>query len=200
MPDLRSKKNKHMTPEDRQEIQECLDRGLDFKTIARLIGKNPTTVSREVKKHLIIKDAPVKFSKADGSPINGKQCPELLKAPFVCNPCKKHRHHCAFQKQFYYAKPAHKAYETLLIEAREGIPLNKQEFYEADAIITEGIKKGQRLYHIMETHDVGFSKSSAYRHLHRGYLSASKLDFPRVVKFKVNLLLILATDPAFPSR
>jgi IS30 family transposase len=36
----------------------------------------------------------------------------------------------------------------------------------------------------MATHDVGFSKSSAYRHLNRGYLSASKLDFPRVVKFK----------------
>lgn len=31
---------------------------------------------------------------------------------------------------------------------------------------------------------MGFSKSSAYRHLHRGYLSISKLDFPRVVKFK----------------
>lgn len=28
------------------------------------------------------------------------------------------------------------------------------------------------------------SKSSVYRHLHRGYLSVSKLDFPRVVKFK----------------
>jgi IS30 family transposase len=36
----------------------------------------------------------------------------------------------------------------------------------------------------METHDVGFSKSTAYRHLHRGYLSIHKLDMPRVVKFK----------------
>jgi IS30 family transposase len=37
----------------------------------------------------------------------------------------------------------------------------------------------------MESNDVSFSKSSAYRHLHRGYLSVSKTDFPRVVKFKV---------------
>jgi IS30 family transposase len=36
----------------------------------------------------------------------------------------------------------------------------------------------------MQSADIGFSKSSAYRHLHRGYLSVSKLDFPRVVKFK----------------
>jgi len=184
MTDLKSIKNKHMTLEDRLEIQECLDKGMPFKAIARRIGKNPTTVSREVKKHLTVKETPVRHSKVDGTPIDDKRCPQLLKAPFVCNPCKKKRHFCAYRKQFYYAKPAQQAYETLLIEAREGIPLNKQEFYEADAIITEGIKKGQRLYHIMETHDVGFSQSSAYRHLHRGYLSASKLDFPRVVKFK----------------
>jgi hypothetical protein len=46
------------------------------------------------------------------------------------------------------------------------------------------MKKGQRLYHIMQTHNICFSKSTAYRNLHRGYLSVSKLDFPRVVKFK----------------
>lgn len=28
------------------------------------------------------------------------------------------------------------------------------------------------------------SLSTVYRHLHRGYLSVSKLDFPRIVKFK----------------
>ena len=184
MPDLKSTKNKHMTLEDRIEIQECLSKGMSFKAIAQRIGKDPTTVSKEIKKRLVIKEAPVKRSKADGTPSEGKQCPDLLRAPFVCNPCKKSRSYCAYQKQLYYAKHAHKAYETLLVEAREGIPLNKQEFYEADAIITEGIKNGQRLYHIMESHNIGFSISSAYRHLHRGYLSVNKLDFPRVVKFK----------------
>ena len=79
---------------------------------------------------------------------------------------------------------AHKEYETLLTDAREGIPLNKQEFHEADAIITQKMKKGQRLYHIMQSDDIGFSMSSAYRYLHKDYLSVKKLDFPRVVKFK----------------
>jgi len=184
MPDYTSKKNKHLTAEDRQEIMECLDKGITFKAIARRVGKDPTTISKEVKKHLTIVATSVKTKKLDGTPTDERRCPELLKAPFVCNPCKKRRVHCPFQKQLYIAKSAHAEYETLLREAREGIPLNKDEFWEADTIITEGIKKGQRLYHIMATHDVGFSKSSAYRHLNRGYLSASKLDFPRVVKFK----------------
>ena len=184
MTDWRVAKDKHLTLEAREEIQKCLESGVSFKDIARRIGKAPTTISREVKKHLIKKEVSVKHAKADGSPIIGKACPTLLKAPFVCNPCAKNRYHCPYQKQFYYARVAHQAYEQLLVGAREGIPLNKQEFYKADAIITAGIKKGQRLYHIMQSQDVGISKSSAYRYLHKDYLSVQKLDFPRIVKFK----------------
>ena len=185
MTDFASKKYKHLTADDRQEIMECLDKGMTFKAIARRIGKDPTTVSKEVKKHMkVVEPSHSKVTKSDGTPADELRCKELLKAPFVCNPCAKRRRHCQFQKQFYIAKNAHSDYETLLREAREGIPLNKDEFWKADAVISEGIKKGQRLYHIMETYDIGFSKSSAYRHLHRGYLSVGKLDFPRVVKFK----------------
>jgi IS30 family transposase len=184
MPDTKSKKNKHMTLDDRQEIMEYLDKGMTFKAIAQRIGKDPTTVSKEVKKHIVVRETKVRSKSLDGIPIEERRCPSLLKAPFVCNPCKRRRSDCSFQKQLYIAKHAHSEYETLLCEAREGIPLNKEEFWEADTIISEGIKKGQRLYHIMDSNDVGFSKSTAYRHLHRGYLSVSKLEFPRVVKFK----------------
>ena len=184
MPDLESTKNKHLTADDRQEIMECLDKGVSFKAIACRVGKDPTTISKEVKKHLAVQPLSVKQTKDDGTPIEDKRCPKLLKAPFVCNPCKTRRRQCAFQKQLYIAKNAQSEYESLLREAREGIPLNKEEFWEADSIIADGMKKGQHLYQIMESNDVPFSKSSAYRHLHRGYLSVSKLDFPRVVKFK----------------
>ena len=184
MLDLKQNGGKHLTPEDRQEIMECLDKGISFKDIARRVGKSPTTISREVKKHLAVQPFSVSRTKADGSPIDDRPCPLLLKATFVCNPCKKRRGNCAFQKQLYIAKSAQAEYESLLRESREGIPLGKEEFWESDRIIAEGIKKGQRLYHIMESNDIAFSKSSAYRHLKRGYLSVSKMDFPRVVKFR----------------
>jgi IS30 family transposase len=119
-----------------------------------------------------------------GMPVTMPHCPQLLRAPFVCNGCKKRRTRCAYQKQLYIAKNAQREYESLLSEAREGIPLNKEEFYEADAILTNGIKNGQRLCHIMQSNNIGISQATAYRHLHRGYLSVNKLDFPRVVKFK----------------
>ncbi len=111
-------------------------------------------------------------------------CPRLLKTPFVCNPCEKKSYSCPYQKQRYIAKTAQKEYEELLVEAREGIPLTKESFYEADRIISEGIRNGQHLYHILQSNDLEMSKSAVYRNLHSGYLSVSAIEFPRVVKFK----------------
>jgi IS30 family transposase len=176
-------KNKHMSFEDRIEIQQCLEHGMTFKAIAGRIGKDPATVSKEVKKHITVVPSNVKRMKPDGTQIDGV-CPTLMKAPFVCNGCKKRRTACIYAKHLYYAKRAYEEYETLLHEAREGIPLNKEDFYEMDRLVSDGVKRGQHLYHTMHTHDIGVSKSTVYRHLKRGYLSVGAIDFPRVVKFK----------------
>ena len=185
MADYKLARDKHLTIEAREEIQKCLEKGVSFKDIARRVGKSPTTISREIKKHLIYKDAPITSTKVDGVPVEGKPCPKLMKAPFVCNGCEKNSYNrCAYRKQFYYAKQAHKEYSFTLVDSREGIALNKQEFHDADAIISKAMKKGQRLYHIMQTYDIDISMSSAYRYLHKDYLSVNKMDMPRVVKFK----------------
>ncbi|MBQ8972914.1 MAG: helix-turn-helix domain-containing protein, partial [Clostridia bacterium] len=36
------KKNKHLTLDDRIEIQECLQKGMTFKAISKRIGKDAT--------------------------------------------------------------------------------------------------------------------------------------------------------------
>ena len=173
-----------MSQDDRLLIQESLDRGLTFKAAAERIGKDQTTISKEVKKHFSITETEVKHFDSSGRPIPTPVCPKLLRAPFVCNNCDKRRRKCAFDKHLYHARFAHAEYRALLAEAREGIPLNHQEFYDIDKTISDGVGKGQHLYHIMQIHDLGVSKSTVYRHLKRGYLSVSSVDFPRVVKFK----------------
>lgn len=75
------KRNKHMTLDDRIEIQECLNKGMTFKAIAQRIEKDQTTVSKEVKLHGKVHTNG--FTKTD------ECCPKLLKAPFVCNGCPK---------------------------------------------------------------------------------------------------------------
>lgn len=181
---MENKKNKHLTFEDRIEIQQCLNHGMTFKAISARIGKDQTTVSKEVKKHLAFTTSKTLHFDKNGNQLPSPVCPKLLKTPFVCNPCDKKRYSCPFQKQIYTAKTAQQEYELLLVEAREGVPLGKETFYEADRVISQGIEKGQHLYHIMQSNNLNMSKSAVYRHLHKGYLSVSAIDFPRVVKFK----------------
>jgi IS30 family transposase len=181
---MKTNKNKHLTLDERIEIQECLTHGMSFKATAARIEKDQTTVSKEVKKHIDIRMDDMRRTDLYGEPLMPEVCPALLKAPFVCNPCGKKHIRCKYRKQFYHAKKAQQEYETLLAEAREGIPLTKESFYEIDRTLSEGISRGQHLYHIMQTKSIGVSKSTVYRHLKQGYLSISPIDFPRVVKFK----------------
>ena len=77
-----------------------------------------------------------------------------------------------------------KKYEQTLVEAREGTPLNSQTFWDMDKIISDGVKKGQHIYHILKTHNLDVSSSTVYRHIRKGYLSIAPIDLARAVKFK----------------
>ena len=167
-------KHKHLTLSDRNDIQLGLERGETFKAIGHLILKDPTTVSKEVKRNRQVRE-----STCDKLP-----CPLLDKAPFVCNGCPKRRQNCGFKKIFYLAKQAQKQYEQTLVEAREGTPLNSKTFWDMDKVISEGVKKGQHIYHILKTHNLDVSSSTVYRHIRKGYLSIAPIDLARAVKFK----------------
>ena len=167
-------KHKHLTLSDRNDIQLGLERGETFKTIGQLILKDPTTVSKEVKRNRQVRE----------STSNNPTCPLLDKATFVCNGCPKRRQNCGFKKIFYLAKQAQKQYEQTLVEAREGTPLNSQTFWDIDKVISDGVKKGQHIYHILKTHNLDVSSSTVYRHIRKGYLSIAPIDLARAVKFK----------------
>lgn len=167
-------KHKHLTLSDRNDIQLGLERGETFKAIGQSILKDPTTVSKEVKRNRQVRE-----STCDKLP-----CPLLNKAPFVCNGCPKRRQNCGYKKIFYLAKQAQKQYEQTLVEAREGTPLNSKTFWEMDKVISDGVKKGQHIYHILKTHNLDVSSSTVYRHIRKGYLSIAPIDLARAVKFK----------------
>ena len=167
-------KHKHLTLSDRNDIQLGLERGETFKAIGQSILKDPTTVSKEVKRNRQVRD----------STSNNLPCPLLDKAPFVCNGCPKRRQNCRFKKIFYLAKQAQKQYEQTLVEAREGTPLNSKAFWDMDKVISDGVKKGQHIYHILKTHNLDVSSSTVYRHIRKGYLSIAPIDLARAVKFK----------------
>ena len=167
-------KHKHLTLSDRNDIQLGLERGETFKAIGQSILKDPTTISKEVKRNRQVRE-----STCDKLP-----CPLLDKATFVCNGCPKRRQNCGYKKIFYLAKQAQKQYEQTLVEAREGTPLNSKTFWDMDKVISDGVKKGQHIYHILKTHNLDVSSSTVYRHIRKGYLSIAPIDLARAVKFK----------------
>ena len=167
-------KNKHLTLQERIEIQECLSHGMTFKAIAQRVKKSPTTVSREVRNHM-------ETFKKDFTRTNDT-CPKLLHAPFVCNGCSEYnRRSCIYPRRMYIALHAQSEYRNLLTEAREGTPLSKESFYQTEKVISDGVKAGQHIYHILRANDLPISKSTVYRHIHRGYYSVIAVDLPRVV-------------------
>ena len=179
-------KHKHLTLSDHNDIQLGLERGETFKVIGQSILKDPTTVSKEVKRNRQVRE----------STCYNLPCPLLDKAPFVCNGCPKRRQNCGFKKIFYLAKQAQKQYEQTLVEAREGTPLNSQTFWDIDKVISDGVKKGQHIYHILKTHNLDVSSSTVYRHIRKGYLSIAPIDLARAVKFKERRKSKLPSIPA----
>lgn len=172
-----SKKNKHLTLEDRIEIQECLSKGMTFKAIGQRIHKDPTTISKEVKLHS--REERNGFTKRSGI------CPKLQKAPFVCNGCDKRNHsNCPLPRRKYVAKIAQSEYEETLVSSREGIPLSKESFYKTEKIISDAVRSGQNIFHAIHANHLEVSKTTVYRHIGKGYYTISKIDLPRAVKFK----------------
>ena len=150
-------KHKHLTLSDRIEIELGITQGFSFRKIASIIEKDPSTVSKEIKKHLIVKQ-PDEHEKL--SP-----CERLNKPPYCCNNCPFKRSKCGHCKQFYHAKHAQRQYEAELSYSREGIALNKESFYEINDIVSEGIHKGQHLHHIIVTNELSVSRSTLYRYV-----------------------------------
>lgn len=84
-------KNKHLLPNERISIAQLLNNGASFKNIALVLGKNPTTISREIRSHITTKNV--------GSPgCSYNNCKLRFSCPssFLCKDCsfRRFRSHC----------------------------------------------------------------------------------------------------------
>lgn len=175
-------KHKHLNLSDRAIIETMLRNHATFKEIAAALGKDPCTISREVRKHRVLPTN--KFTNYDEkNRVLNEDCPKLDKPPYVCNGCSKYSH-CRRKRYRYLHAKAQEQYEDTLRESRECIPLTKAEFYEIDAVLTPAVKGGQHLYQAIRGAGINIPLSTAYRYAAKGYFSFTALDLPRKVKFK----------------
>ena len=93
-------KHKHLTLSERIEIELDIVQGSSFREIVDIIEKDPSTVSKEIRKHLIVKQ----LDEHEKLP----PCVRLNKPPYCCNNCTFKGSKSGHCEQFYHAKYAQK--------------------------------------------------------------------------------------------
>lgn len=200
-------KNKHLSFDERLDIEKGLKENKSFKQIGREIGKDCTTISKEIKNHIIYKN-----SGAIGRPffdcINRKNCSfrekgikcnqnncnhyqkeicsKLSKPPYVCNGCAK-KSSCTLSKQFYDAKYSNDEYQSNLREARQGITYSKKELENLNAILTPLIKEQKQSIHhayINNLNSIMCSEKEIYNLVDMGVLEVRNIDLPRKIRYR----------------
>lgn len=76
-------KNKHLTAEDRVFIENSLNHKMTYVSISNALGKDPTTISKEVKTHTII----LRGSALHGRNYNNCKKQFSCKKTALCVPC-----------------------------------------------------------------------------------------------------------------
>lgn len=171
------KKNwKHINFEQRKNISSCIAHGYKLVRISELLGLDPTSISKEVKRNRIV------FKSGSAS----NQCLKLNRWPFVCSSCNLKYSHCSFDKYKYDARTAQNNADAILISSRRGLDLDAQEFKVLDKIIKQGIENKQSLYQIKIKNSDTIHKSltTLYRYVNKGFLTTKRIDLPYAVKYK----------------
>jgi len=210
----KDRKGKHLTLSDRMTIEHCLCFHWNLKQIAAKLSKDPTTISKEIRRNRMPsgKATAVPCTYKRGCEITNlcssgcnrlcarcrqknctrscdrfepKPCAKLKKYPYVCNGCSG-RPGCFYAGFRYKAKVADANYRETLVTSRQGIDFTAAELQALDQLISPFIKKGQSLYHIHANHkdEIGRSQRTLYNYFEKNFFTAKNIDLPRKVTYK----------------
>ena len=196
---------KHLSLDERFDIENSLCKGMSFKEIGRNIGKDCTTISREIRNHYIVKNTGSvgrKFNNCiyrstcenRGKNCNLNNCTEfkeqkcnlLNKPPYICNGCK-YKTQCTLTKHFYDAVYANNEYISTLSEVRSGVMIYQEEINTLNEILTPLICEQNQSIHqalLNNKNKIMFSDKSIYKYIDLGILNVKNIDLPRKVRFR----------------
>lgn len=191
-------KNLHLTVQERIIIEKGIENGSTKAAIALTIGKDKSTVGKEIKKHreLVHKSSykincanmkncshnHVCDNCADFKPFT---CNRRDHSPGACNGCSKYTH-CRYDKYRYKADFSHKKYREDLVDSRTGINMSYEECKAMADIIVPLIKAGHSPYHIVTNHpELNISEKTLYNYIENGiFREFGLLDIDLRIKTK----------------
>lgn len=168
---------KHLNLSQRILIESNLNENTSLRKIGTMLGKPHTTISREILTRRVL---------VKGNHFNNfnTKCDKTDKAPFVCNGCPN-KNKCKKNRYFYYAEDANNNYRKTLVESREGIDFENDEFRKMDKIIKDEVDKGHSFYMIVLDHsEFNITERTLYYYQEKGYLSCKNIDLPRKVRYR----------------
>lgn len=191
-------KNLHLTAQERLIIEKGIENGSTKAAIALTIGKDKSTVGKEIKKHreLVHKSSykincanmkncshnHVCDNCADFKPFT---CNRRDRSPGACNGCSKYTH-CRYDKYRYKADFSHKKYREDLVDSRTGINMSYEECKAMADIIVPLIEAGHSPYHIVTNHpELNISEKTLYNYIENGiFREFGLLDIDLRIKTK----------------
>jgi len=166
----------HLNINDRKTISSLISHHAKCKEVANIIGCDPTTIAKEIKKNRIIS----KEARGDKKIL----CKKLERFPYVCLDCKDKYANCTLTQLRYDAAVAQKKYEYRLHESRVGIDLTPEEHHQLNIALKDGLKDKKSIYSIVHGSNVKVSVPTVYRYIQERKVDVSKMDLPEAVRYK----------------
>lgn len=186
-------KGTHLSLEDRKFIQRGLEEGMSKARIARELGKDPSTISKEIRLHRRFKLASAygrgagyyctnrgQYKECHGCKI---ECEHFLERTCkrrdrigVCNKCPD-RHKCYLDKYDYSAAKAHEEYLYTLSDSREGVNMTSSQMIAMAETIGPLLKRGQSVHQIIAGHpELGICVKTLYTYIECGIFKDYGID------------------------
>ena len=183
-------RNKHFTLSERMIIETGINNGSTKAAIAETLGKDKSTVGKEIKAHRTLKfhcRFPLECSNYKRCPYERKctkDCPEFSqfickrrdRSPGACNGCSDYQS-CRFNKFYYQAEVAHREYQRTKTESREGFNITTNEVKSIGMIIEPLVKQGLSIYSILQMHpEIHKSEKTIYSYIEANLFKSVGID------------------------
>ena len=200
-------KNKHLSLSERLDIEKYLNERKSSKQIGLLLDKDCTTISKEIKNHIVYKNTGaigrpflncahrrncsfrekgIRCNQQACEHYEKEDCHLLSKPPYVCNGCPN-KSHCTLSKKFYDGVYANNEYKNTLRESREGINFTPLEIQTLNEILKPLIvEQKQSIYHacVSNKNKIMCSEREIYNLIDKGFLEIKNIDLPRKVRYR----------------
>lgn len=181
---------RHLSSSERIMIETGITNGSTKAAIAKFLGKDKSTIGKEIKKHRIMtykcrlgmecagyaKCTHDRCCRADCPDYKPYKCSRRDRTPGACNGCPRISK-CRFNKYRYIADTAEHEYRDLLVNTRQGINSTVNNIKQLGELIKPYLKNGLSIYSILQANpQIKLCEKTIYNYIEAGVFQNAGVD------------------------